>query len=95
MRLKSVRIKNFLSVGEEPLAVKFDDTPITFLVGPNNSGKSNIFRTLDFVGRAITDAMAPSEADCYFGSSPDFEIRVEAEIDGEELGALKDFCAGT
>lgn len=80
-----------MSFGEEPLEVKFDDSPITFLVGPNNSGKSNIFRTLDFVGKAITGAITPSEAERYFGTSPDFEIRVETEIDGDELGALRDF----
>jgi AAA15 family ATPase/GTPase len=54
MRLKSIRIKNFLSFGSVPQELRFeDDSRISFIVGPNNSGKSNIFRTLGFVAEAI------------------------------------------
>lgn len=44
MRLKQVRIWNFLSV--QDLTLDFDNT--TVLVGPNNHGKSNILRALNF-----------------------------------------------
>jgi len=44
MRLKQVEIKNFLSIRE--LGLTFDNT--TVLVGPNNHGKTNILRALDF-----------------------------------------------
>lgn len=44
MRLEQIIIRNFLSIRE--LALSFDNT--TVLVGPNNHGKTNVLRALDF-----------------------------------------------
>lgn len=44
MKLKSITIKNFKSIGEEGLTV--DLSPITLLFGPNNAGKSTIIKAL-------------------------------------------------
>jgi putative ATP-dependent endonuclease of OLD family len=44
MRLEQVTIRNFLSV--KNLTLDFDN--VTVLIGPNNHGKSNILRALDF-----------------------------------------------
>ena len=98
MKLRSLRVKNFLSFGEEPAEMKFGDGGVTFVVGPNNSGKSNIFRTLGFV--------ADSFATWYPNVSPtpflhngrrDFEISVRVALNEAELQAVKDFivCANT
>ena len=45
MILKHIRIKNFRSIGEIDLEL----SPLTVLVGPNASGKSNILDALQFV----------------------------------------------
>jgi len=44
-RVESIRIKNFRSIGPDTQAIELG-TKITILVGPNNSGKSNILEAL-------------------------------------------------
>jgi predicted ATPase len=92
LKLKSIRIRNFLSFGEDPLEMAFGDAAVSFIVGPNNSGKSNIFRALNFVGEAITRTPLPSEVSQYLRpETRDFEVVVEAELNETELQALRDF----
>lgn len=43
---KSIRIKNYKSVGEEPIEVELGKR-ITILIGLNNSGKSNLIRAME------------------------------------------------
>lgn len=44
MKLEKIQIRNFLSVKEMDL----DCDKITVIVGPNNHGKTNILKALDF-----------------------------------------------
>lgn len=46
-RLHKLIIKNFRSIGPEPLEIELDD--IVVLVGPNNAGKSSILRAYQIV----------------------------------------------
>jgi hypothetical protein len=96
LKLKSIRIRNFLSFGEQAAEMQFDRSGITFVVGPNNSGKSNIFRTLSFVADCIaTEYSAISPTPYLRPGRRDFEIAVEIELNEAELQALRDFlvCA--
>ena len=56
--LEEVRIKNFLSLRDVTLPLK----PLTVLVGPNASGKSNTCEALRFLKRMMVDIRWYSEA---------------------------------
>jgi len=45
MKIKSIKLKNFLSFGEEEIILD-NLGDLNIIVGPNNSGKTNIFRAL-------------------------------------------------
>ena len=53
--LESVHIKNFLSLQNVPLPLK----PLTILVGPNASGKSNVLTALDLLNTMIIADTTP------------------------------------
>lgn len=92
MKLRTLRIKNFLSFGDEPQKLDFDSSPLSFVVGPNNSGKSNLFRALGFVGEAIANTYPPSDPSPYLSPRRrDFEIAVGLHLDKDELAAVQDF----
>ena len=54
--LKSIHIENFRSLRDVTLPLK----PLTVLVGPNASGKSNTLRALDVLSLMMTDEKLPS-----------------------------------
>lgn len=54
--LDKIHIKNFLSLRDVELPLK----PLTILVGPNASGKSNVIRALEFLRRLIIAKKLPS-----------------------------------
>ena len=55
-RLKSIHVENFRSLRNVTLPLK----PLTVLVGPNASGKSNTLRALDVLSLMMTDEKLPS-----------------------------------
>lgn len=57
--LDQVHISNFLSLQDVDLPLK----PLTILVGPNASGKSNVLKALDILGRMMTRESLPSADD--------------------------------
>lgn len=66
MRIKQINIKNFKSLVDFELK---DVKPFCAFVGPNASGKSNIFEALEFLNYLIRfSSEAPSflGADLYF-----------------------------
>jgi hypothetical protein len=56
MILKSLTLKNFKSIGEEPQTVNF--APITLLFGPNSAGKSTIMKSLLYLHELISTGNA-------------------------------------
>ena len=54
--LKSIHVENFRSLRDVTLPLK----PLTVLVGPNASGKSNALRALEALNMMITDKSPPS-----------------------------------
>lgn len=48
MKLKKIEIRNFRSINEDGLSINFD-SPLTAIIGKNNTGKSNILAALDLV----------------------------------------------
>jgi len=47
MRLTALTLRNFKSVGDNPVRLEFK--PITMLFGPNSSGKSTVFQALHYL----------------------------------------------
>jgi len=71
MRLKSLKIHNFRSIKEIELIC----TPLTTLIGPNNHGKSNVLRALEF---GLSTSAKLSEQDFFvFRESGDDSVWVE------------------
>ncbi|NPV87883.1 MAG: AAA family ATPase [Anaerolineae bacterium] len=58
MRLRSLRIHDFRSIKDIELIC----TPLTTLIGPNNHGKSNILKALEF---GLSPSLKPSEQDFF------------------------------
>ena len=52
MSLSYLRARNLLSLGESQILMD-GFGPLNTIVGPNNSGKTNVFRALSFTGEAI------------------------------------------
>ena len=46
---KKIRYKNFLSTGNTPIEVNFNEAQTTLIVGNNGSGKSTLLDALCFV----------------------------------------------
>ena len=51
MKLRYLKAKNVLSFRDEGIELEFD--PYNVIVGPNDSGKTNLFRVLNMRARAI------------------------------------------
>jgi energy-coupling factor transporter ATP-binding protein EcfA2 len=92
LKLRRLQVRNFLSFGDEPVEMDFRDEAVSIIVGPNNSGKSNIFRTLNFVGESITRTQSTSEVSKYLPSETrDFEVSISIELNKAEHQSLLDF----
>lgn len=62
MILKSLTLKNFKSIGEEPQTINF--APITLLFGPNSAGKSTILKSLLYFNHILKGGSCnPSKID--------------------------------
>ncbi len=55
-KLRSLSVRNFRCIGDEPVKVDLDD--IVVLVGPNNSGKSSILRAYEI---AVSEGSTPGK----------------------------------
>ena len=76
MKIAEVRIHNFCSIRDLELSL----SDFMVLVGPNNHGKSNVLRALDF---ALSPAAKPTMGDfCKSRLSGDDEIWVEVTFRG-------------
>ncbi|NPV44988.1 MAG: AAA family ATPase [Firmicutes bacterium] len=82
MRLKRFTIKNFRSI--ENIIIDFPLNKPVALFGPNNAGKSNIFRALEyFLGERYTPNIEFLDSDYYLRDKERYpHITFEAEFDG-------------
>ena len=59
MKLRYFKAKNVLSFGDEEVELKFG--PFNVIAGPNDSGKTNLFRALSLIGQAFDYGQPPIE----------------------------------
>jgi AAA ATPase-like protein len=84
MRLHRLKLQNVYSFQDAQLTC---DHAITAIVGPNDAGKTNIFRTLDyFAGREPTLA-CPPEMQCQFSEGAP-RIEFEFIVSGNDTSSL-------
>lgn len=89
MRIINLRLKNFLSFEEEQ-QVNF--TTLDTIVGPNDAGKTNLFRAIVFVGDIFRDIRLESRPYYHNGNVENlFEVSVKVQFDEEESEALSNF----
>lgn len=91
MRILHLKLKNFLSFGEEAQEVQFNDN--TIIVGPNDAGKTNVFRAIELVGQILSEKSLRT-ADVYYHDrnyNKPFEIEIKIKLDNDEKNALVDF----
>lgn len=81
-RVRSIRIRNFRSVGE-PLELAMPERGPLVLVGANNAGKSNIVRAVDLLlGEGWPGSFEPSDHDHYGRSRDAVPIEITARVTG-------------
>ena len=88
--LEKVHIKNFLSLRDVKLPLK----PLTVLVGPNASGKSNILRALVFLKKMMIDEnlslVKRIQGYLWAGKAGHITFQLQAEV--EETPAIYDLA---
>lgn len=95
MQLTSIRAKNFLSFGNDTEQIDLKD--LNIVVGPNNSGKTNLFRAINFVGDVFANRI--QEFTTYYHNADfehPFEVSIGIHFSDEETEALSNFlvCSG-
>ena len=80
--LKSIHIENFRSLRNVTLPLK----PLTVLVGPNASGKSNALRALDVLSLMMTDEKLPAVSEIqnhlWAGEANQIDFQLHAQVGG-------------
>ena len=90
MRITSIEMRNFRSVGPEPVIIK-PERNLNVIVGPNNVGKTNIAMALHLSRESLCDRYDFIDTDWYmrrWGSG--IEIHVQFALDEDESGRLLD-----
>jgi len=77
MRISSLKVQNYRSI--QSMAVKIPQ--ICALVGPNNSGKSNILRALKQVLERDWVTVDSFDEDDVFGRNPEEDIQISVQLD--------------
>lgn len=87
MKLRSLSLQNFLTFGNEKQIITFDNE--TSIVGPNDVGKTNIFRTISFIAE-ILRSPGINVAQYYFMGNKEnsFRIELEVEFSKEEIDTI-------
>ena len=80
--LKRVSIQNFKSLKD----VTLDLQKVNLLIGPNNSGKTNFLKALEYMVKDNTNQEEPNYERFVFGQKKDGEIQIELVYEGHSDG---------
>ncbi len=88
-RIAKIIIKNYRSVGPEPVEFSFPENRPVVLIGENNAGKSNIVKAIELVmGEFWPGSHKPDDHE-FFGRSPDDPIEIEVRFTSGDLLAKR------
>ena len=90
MEIKKIRLQNFLSFGNS--IQEMDFSKLSTIVGPNDSGKTNVFRAIEIVANVMDGNQVPLAAyyhDKNFELPP--KIEIDLKINDEEKEVLVNF----
>lgn len=90
MQIKQIKLKNFLSFGNTEQVIDLSD--LNTIVGPNDSGKTNVFRAINLIHTLLNERMTPSES--YYHNKNferPFKLELKIELNHEEKNALNNF----
>lgn len=84
MEIRNVQLRNFLSVGNGYSGIKFDK--FNYIVGANDSGKTNLFRAISFVNECLNnDSTNPDPFYHNFDLTKDLQVDVSVELNDNEI----------
>jgi energy-coupling factor transporter ATP-binding protein EcfA2 len=87
MKLRYFRARNVLSFGDEEVELEF--SPFSIIAGPNDSGKTNLFRALSLIEQAFDYGKPPIEEILFQGDNDKaLHLEVGVELDDTELELL-------
>ncbi|MCW3986963.1 MAG: AAA family ATPase, partial [Candidatus Bathyarchaeota archaeon] len=82
MKLRYLRVRNVLSFGDEEVKLEFGDFNI--IAGPNDSGKTNLFRVLSLIENAF-DFRKPQLDGIRYQGYNDRPLHLEIGIELEDI----------
>lgn len=89
MEITGIRLENFLSVKDKQ-SIDFDK--FSTIVGPNDSGKTNLFRTIAFVGDVLKREKTVSNSYYYQGNlEKTFRVEVDVKFSPDEKEIIYNF----
>ncbi|AIJ06322.1 hypothetical protein JH146_1480 [Methanocaldococcus bathoardescens] len=109
MKIKAIEIENLFSYGynEDKFKIEFNEGNIAVIVGPNNAGKTNLFRVLKFLREVIEESKKHDEMVIeldkihstvlkniqFYQNNPDVDsyIIVDFELTEKEKKLIEDF----
>ncbi|MHA1591894.1 MAG: AAA family ATPase [Candidatus Heimdallarchaeaceae archaeon] len=93
MKIRKVYIKNLFSYKE--FEIKFDRN-FNIIVGPNNAGKTNIFRVIQFIMDIIDNKLKAKDIRGYLHdpSKEEAKIKIWVELDESEKRTIHEFFEG-
>ena len=87
MKLRYFRAKNILSFGDEEVKLAF--SPFNVIAGPNDAGKTNLFRALGLIEQAFNYGKPLSEEILFKGENDrTLHLEIGVELDDTELKLL-------
>ncbi len=90
MKIRKIALCNFLTFGETEQSIDFDD--LTTIVGPNDSGKTNIFRAITTAAAVLDRKITDARSLHHFGDiGKEFRIEIDVEFSPDEEEALYNF----
>lgn len=90
MKIKKILLQNFLTFGEKEQSIELSD--LTTIVGPNDSGKTNVFRAITTIADILSNRIADSKSFHHFGNlEKPFKIQLDIEFSDDEKTALYNF----
>jgi hypothetical protein len=92
LKIKRIRAQNFLSFDSRGIDIS-DFGDVNSFVGPNNAGKTNLFRIVRFIAEAVRSSSLLGSSLSYYHEqdlNQPFEIELSIQFTEEEIDALSD-----